>query len=706
MNDGTIKIGTEVDSKGIDAGLKKIENKARQTEQAINKLGKAGAKAGTSLDQSGKVKKTETATTGLAKAADKAEKELKQASKEVETFGNKSNTATKKTDKFKSALSKVGGFAKAGLATAGAAVGAVTAAMGAGVAQGVKYNSLIEGYATSFEVMTGSAEKASEVVNQIKQIAAKTPFEIPQLAETTKLLMNYGLTADDALGKMQMLGDISQGNADKMQRIATAYGQMSSAGKVHLEDVKQMIEAGFNPLQEISKTTGESMESLYNRISNGTLTVDEITSSMERATSAGGQYFQSMEKQSQTFKGLMSTLGDNAKQLLGEVVQPIFDGITKTALPGAIGAVEQLTTAFREQGVQGLATAGGDLLGGLLSGIIEKLPHVVAVALTVVTSLAESLISNVGLIGNAAVTIVFTLLLAFWELLPQLFTVGLQLITTLLQGITAQLPTVIAAMFTVIDGMFKALTDPVALEQLLMAALMLIVTLADGLLQNLPTLIDTAIALIQNLITALINTLPQLVPVAVELLMTLANGLVTNIPKLLAAIPQIISAVINTFRNTDWGQIGRDMIDGISAGLKKGISKIKETVKSVVDTVKSTFKKLLRINSPSKETEEYGKFTDEGFAVGVDKNKKKIDSAIRNLKITDKFKSVLPTAQASVSSRLALATAGITSGGAKSVSEIIRTNNNTTTQRLEIVPRAREIFDIVVKEGERRGKKL
>ena len=82
-----------------------------------------------------------------------------------------------------------------------------------------------------------------------------------------------------------MLGDISQGSADKMSRIAMAYGQMSSAGKVQLEDVKQMIEAGFNPLQEISESTGESMESLYDRISKGTLSVDEITASMERATS-------------------------------------------------------------------------------------------------------------------------------------------------------------------------------------------------------------------------------------------------------------------------------------------------------------------------------------------------------------------------------------------------------------------------------------
>ena len=119
---------------------------------------------------------------------------------------------------------------------------------------GVKYNATVEDLTTSFKVMTGSAEKAGDIVERLKDIGSKTPFEFTDLAETTKLLMNYGLTADDAISKMEMLGDISQGNADKMNRISMAYGQMSSAGKVNLQDVKQMIEAGFNPLKEISES--------------------------------------------------------------------------------------------------------------------------------------------------------------------------------------------------------------------------------------------------------------------------------------------------------------------------------------------------------------------------------------------------------------------------------------------------------------------
>ena len=154
-------------------------------------------------------------------------------------------------------IDKLGGNFNKLKSIATKAIGAI--GVGTLVKEGVQYNATIEQLQTSFEVMTGSATKASEVVERLKEIGAKTPFEFTGLAETTQLLMNYGFTADDAMDKMMMLGDISQGSAEKMNRIATAYGQMSSAGKVSLEDVKQMIEAGFNPLREISDSTGESL---------------------------------------------------------------------------------------------------------------------------------------------------------------------------------------------------------------------------------------------------------------------------------------------------------------------------------------------------------------------------------------------------------------------------------------------------------------
>lgn len=236
----------------------------------------------------------------------------------------------------------------------------------------INYSGQIEQLQVSFETMTGSAAKAKSILGEIRDIAAKTPFEVSGLAETQQLLMNYGFTAETALDRMMMLGDIAQGDEEKLKGIATAYGQMNSAGKVMLQDVKQMIERGFNPLQIISESTGESMASLYDRISKGTIAVEEITAAMVTATSAGGRYFQSMEKQSKTLNGQISTLKDNSMELMGDVFQPMFDSIRTEILPEMNNTLAELQEGYTQGGMDGLADAFSDVSKDMLKGLDES----------------------------------------------------------------------------------------------------------------------------------------------------------------------------------------------------------------------------------------------------------------------------------------------------------------------------------------------
>ena len=282
---------------------------------------------------------------------------------------------------------------------------------------GISFNASIEQYQTSFEVMTGSAEKATQITQQLKQIAANTPFELPQLADTTQLLMNYGFTADDAMEKMQMLGDISQGSADKMTRIATAYGQMSSAGKVSLEDVKQMIEAGFNPLQEISKSTGESMASLYDRISDGSLSVDEITASMERSTSAGGKYFQSMDKQSQTLNGKISTLKDTFNEFAGKAMQGLSDVLSNTVIPALTGVLSHSDEimAVLNALLPVIVAVGSAFASWKIVNFIQDIPKMVGSVKTAILGVNAALAANpVGAVV-AAISALVAVFLYLWN---------------------------------------------------------------------------------------------------------------------------------------------------------------------------------------------------------------------------------------------------------------------------------------------------
>lgn len=542
---------------------------------------------------------------------------------------------------FNSGISKLGGIAKKGAGVAVAAVGAVTAALGAGVVAGVKYNASIESYQTSFEVMTGSAEKAAEVIDKLKKVGAETPFELPDLADTTQLLMNYGFSADEAMDKMMMLGDISQGSADKMSRIATAYGQMSSAGKVHLEDVKQMIEAGFSPLQEISESTGESMASLYDRISKGTISVDEITASMQRATSEGGKYFQSMEKQSQTFSGLISTLKDNAQQLLGEVVKPISDGLTESLLPAAISAIEQLTQGFEENGVSGMIQAAGNIVNGLFAGIMENAPLLISTGMELLNQFLLGIATGIPTLLTKGFEIVTQLTLGILQNLPQLITQGAAVITNFVNGLLSSLPSV------------------------LQSGVQMILRLVDGIINNLPAIISAAAQAIARFIASIASNLPQILSTGIKIIGELASGLIRAIPNLVGKIPQIISAIKDAFLSVDWLSVGVNIIKGIASGVASAAGQLVDAAVGAATDALNWVKSKLGIHSPSRVfRDQVGKNMALGIGVGFEDNIPYKDMEKQANKMVSRIQgaalgvttSASPTASGYVASRSAVRT--------------------------------------------------
>lgn len=491
---------------------------------------------------------------------------------------------------FSSGIKRLGSLGKSGLSVLAAGVAGVTTAMGAGIAAGVKYNASIEQYVTSFEVMTGSAEKAAEIMEELQRIGAETPFETEDIAETTQLLMNYGFTADEAINKMQMLGDISQGSAEKMNRIATAYGQMSSAGKVSLEDVKQMIEAGFNPLQEISESTGESMASLYDRISKGTITVDEITASMQRATAEGGKYYQSMEKQSQTINGLISTLKDNAMQLLGNVVQPISESMRTELLPAAIEAIEGMSEAFEKDGVEGLIEAGSNVISSFLLGVAERAPDVIETAFGIVTSVLSSLNENAESFVLAGMQVLESLILGMAEALPQLGEFMMSLFLSLSEYITANGPAMVSKGIEIILNLANGIVSN--LPTLLQAGLQMIMALAQGIIDNIPTLIAAVPRLINDFFSALWGFIPDLIAAGLKLIVQLGIGIIKSIPTIIANAGEIAQAILNVIGGINIFKLGQTLITKLGSGIKSLLSYIKnnagEIASGIFNKIKNT----------------------------------------------------------------------------------------------------------------------
>lgn len=582
-NDGDIKIGVSVDKNGLKTGLKQTEKEAKQTADNVSQQG------------------------------DNSTKGWKSAFNSLGSLSKKGFSAVSSAAKVAAQASIV-------------AITGITAAMGGLTVAGVKYNASIETYQTSFEVMTGSAEKAAEVIDELKRVGAETPFELPELADTTQLLMNYGFTADEAMDKMMMLGDISQGSADKMSRIATAYGQMSSAGKVQLEDIKQMIEAGFNPLQEISESTGESMESLYDRISNGTLSVDEITASMERATSEGGKYFQSMEKQSKTFEGQMSTLKDNAQQLLGDIMKPISEEMTNSILPAANEALSTLSSAFEEGGIEGMFEAGAGVITNLLNGMSSQLPAVFNTATTILGSLVQGIAMALPSLINAALLVIQQFLTTLSENGYQIAAGGVQLMSELFNSISAKLPELIPLAVQAIANFVNGLISN--LPQLWDSGMQLLLSLTQGIVDSIPDLVRQVPTIIANFISSLIQHLPSIFSTGVQILGELIGGILSAIPSLIAGLGDVVSNMISYIQNIDWLDVGMDIIRGIGNGIASMGSWLIDKAVSCVQGAFDSVLGWLGIHSPSRRAKkEIGYNWVEGEAEGLDEKTPELEKA-------------------------------------------------------------------------------
>lgn len=213
--------------------------------------------------------------------------------------------------------------------------------LGKVVQSGVDYNASMESYLTNFKVMLGNEELAAAKLSELRKMAASTPFALSDLTEGTQTLLQFGIAADDTTDVLKQLGDISLGNADKLQTLVRAYGKMSSAKKVTLENVNMMIDAGFNPLNQICDATGESMSDLYKRISDGRVSFEELQYAVQAATSEGGQFYNGMLEASQTFSGRMSTLKDNVAALTGELTSGLF-----AALGDLVVKLNDVVTSF------------------------------------------------------------------------------------------------------------------------------------------------------------------------------------------------------------------------------------------------------------------------------------------------------------------------------------------------------------------------
>lgn len=538
----------------------------------------------------------------LAVQMNNAQADVNKTTKEIKNLGNESDKLNDGFTVLKGTMANL----------ASQAISKVVDGFKELVGGAVDYQKSMEYYTTSFTVMTGSADKAEETVKKLADIGATTPFDMPQLADATSLLMNFGFSADDAVDSMMMLGDISQGNAGKLDTIARAYGKMNSAQKVSLESINMMIDAGFNPLQEISEHTGESMQSLYDRISKGKVSVDEITESMVRSTSEGGKYFQSMDAQSQTLDGRLSTLSDTVNSKLGEALQPILQKAADEWIPNITNAIDNMDIDSVVSVIDEIVSGVGNLFGFIMDNGDTIISLVAGIGTAMLTWNVASMINGVVTavqafqIANEGATVAQALLNGVMNANP------IMLVATLLAGLVATIVT----LWNTNDGfrntvisVWTAFNDTVGN----------VITSVGGFIDNLiswfqalpgniGTFLGGVISNVQNWASSMVSKAYEAGSNFVGKVVSFISGLpsavwnwlsnalsnVGNFARQLAqaganAASGLVTNIIDKVRSLpsqlyNWGV---DMIQGIADGIKNTIHKVTSAVTDVADKIKS-----------------------------------------------------------------------------------------------------------------------
>ena len=149
----------------------------------------------------------------------------------------------------------------------------------------------------------------------------------------TQTLMGFGMSAEESQIRLKQLGDISQGDAQKFESLTLAFAQMSSTGKLTGQDLNQMINAGFNPLEEISRKTGKSIGELKEEMGKGAISADMVADAFASATSEGGRFYGAMDAQSKTFSGQLATLKDGVDNLKGLLAGGLTTALAGTVMP-------------------------------------------------------------------------------------------------------------------------------------------------------------------------------------------------------------------------------------------------------------------------------------------------------------------------------------------------------------------------------------
>lgn len=256
----------------------------------------------------------------------------------------------------------VGSFASRTASAVSSAVrsaAGITATLGAGgltagLVGAVKMAADVESLAVQFEVLTGSADKARNVMQQIRQFAAETPFETGEIAQAARQLIAFGSNSETVVSELRMLGDIASGIGQPLGEIAEIYGKARVQGRLFGEDINQLTGRGIPVIGELARQFGVAESEVKKLVEDGRVGFPELQRALQSLTSNGGRFSGMMQRMSQTTAGKFSTMVDYFKAISIEIGTALLPAVN-SVMTAIISGVDE----FNRWGESGEGAIGG-----------------------------------------------------------------------------------------------------------------------------------------------------------------------------------------------------------------------------------------------------------------------------------------------------------------------------------------------------------
>ena len=271
-------------------------------------------------------------------------------------------------------------------------------ALTAGVGVVSKMGMEAEKTATSFNVLVGSEEKAAKMLEELNKYADNTLWDRNTTQSAAQTMLGFGVATENVVGDLKMLGDIAQGDKNRLQQLALVFGQISSAGKLQGQDLLQLINAGYNPLLDISALTGKSVAKLKEDMSKGLVTFDLVRAAMQRATGEGGKFNNMTGRIAQTSYGAY-------EQLKGKLVGTLLE-LYNIIQPFVIPVLNALGK-------------GLEFISKVAKWVSDNLNTIIPVLKVLTVALGAYLIAtNLATIATRGLAMVFKLIITIMNLNP------------------------------------------------------------------------------------------------------------------------------------------------------------------------------------------------------------------------------------------------------------------------------------------------